>query len=132
MPPSYSLNSTLCPAVVALPGFWTLFAPSCWLVVEAEKSLFEFASVIIGGHRLALVDWERARRARKCERPTCTRVQMVVVVVRMVMVMMLMTVMMIIMKMMMNATEMHHGVDQPDARCQVPKRQAEPKGVSKK
>ena len=57
---------------------------------------------------------------------------MVVVVVRMVMVMMLMTVMMIIMKMMMNATDMHHGADQPDARCQVPKRQAEPKGVSKK
>ena len=105
-------------------------------MVEAEKSLFEFASVIIGGHRLALVDWERARKARKCERPTCTRVQMVVVVVRMVMVMMLMTVMMIIMtmmvKMMMNATDMHHGADQPDARCQVPKRQAEPKGVSKK
>ena len=105
-------------------------------MVEAEKSLFEFASVIIGGHRLAQVDWERARKARKCERPTCTRVQMVVVVVRMVMVMMLMTVMMIIMammvKMMMNATDMHHGADQPDARCQVPKRQAEPKGVSKK
>ena len=105
-------------------------------MVEAEKSLFEFASVIIGGHRFALVDWERARKARKCERPTCTRVQMVVVVVRMVMVMMLMTVMMIIMtmmaKMMMNATDMHHGADQPDARCQVPKRQAEPKGVSKK
>ena len=65
-------------------------------MVEAEKSLFEFASVIIGGHRLALVNWERARRARKCERPTCTRVQMVVVVVRRVMVIMLMTVMMII------------------------------------
>ena len=61
---------------------------------------------------------------------------MVVVVVRMVMVIMLMTVMMMIMtmmaKMMMNATDMHHGADQPDARCQVPKRQAEPKGVSKK
>ena len=105
-------------------------------MVEAEKSLFEFASVIIGGHRLATVDWERARTARKCERPTCTRVQMVVVVVRMVMVIMLMTLMMMIMtmivKMMMNATDMHHGADQPDARCQVPKRQAEPKGVSKK
>ena len=49
------------------------------------------------------------------------------------MVIMLMTVM-IIMTMMakMNATEMHHGADQPDARCQVPMRQAEPKGVSKK
>lgn len=58
--------------------------------------------------------------------------QIVVVVVRMVMVIMLMTVMMIIMKMMINATDMHHGADQPDARCQVPKRQAEPKGVSKK
>ena len=62
---------------------------------------------------------------------------MVVVVVRMVMVIILMTVMiMMIMtmmaKMMMNATDMHHGADQPDARCQVPKRQAEPKGVSKK
>ena len=94
-------------------------------MAEAEKSLFEFASVIIGGHRLALVDWERARRARKCERPTCTRVQMVVLVVRMVKVMM-------IMKMMIKATNMHHGADQPDARCQVPKRKAEPKGVSKK
>ena len=54
----------------------------------------------------------------------------------MVMVIVLMTVMMMIMtmmaKMMMNATDMHHGADQPDARCQVPKRQAEPKGVSKK
>ena len=63
---------------------------------------------------------------------------MVVVVVRMVMVIMLMTVMMMMMamtmmaKIMMKATDMHHGADQPDARCQVPKRQAEPKGVSKK
>ena len=60
---------------------------------------------------------------------------MVVVVVRRVMVIMLMTVMIIMTmmaKIMMKATDMHHGADQPDARCQVPKRQAEPKGVSKK
>ena len=101
-------------------------------MVEAEKSLFEFASVIIGGHRLATVDWERARKARKCERPTCTRVQMVVVVVRMVVMTVMMMIMTMMVKMMMNATDMHHGADQPDARCQVPKRQAEPKGVSKK